>query len=153
MTKEKAPQKGDTMPNALDQVSFTEAPQRIFKNISEYKRVRANIIRALAKGKRSKNLKGDSYIFDRLKVDFSTRYKAEEIWLDHINGHIVLEAPMRKNESKESLQARRMEYHGQLLRQVEAMTSIGIATVYLLLDDNGRKDTRNNRKRNNRKRK
>ena len=134
-------------PGPLDQISFTEAPQRVFKNISEYKRVRANIIRALAKGKRSKHLKGDSYIFDRLKVDFSTRYKAEEIWLDHINGHIVLEAPIQRGESQESLHARRLKYQSQLLTQIEAMTSIGIATVYLLLDENGRKDTRGYRKR------
>ena len=138
------------MPSSLDRISFTETPQRTFKNLSEYKRVRAHILRSLAKGKQSKNSKGDSYIFDRLKVDFSTQYKSEEIWLDHINGHIVLEAPMRKGESKEILQARRMEYHGQLLKQVEAMTSIGIATVYLLLDENGRKDIRSYRKKKTR---
>ena len=136
--------------HALDRVSFTETPQKIFKNLSEYKRVRVNILRALATGTRKKSLKGDSYIFDRLRVDFSTQYKAEEIWLDHINGHIVLEAPMRRSENKESLHFRRLEYQGQLLRQLEAMTSIGITTVYLLLNDEGRKNTKIKRERKSR---
>ncbi|MCY4643045.1 MAG: hypothetical protein OXB88_00340 [Bacteriovoracales bacterium] len=124
----------------LDRLSFSEAPQRVFKSLSQYKRIRSNILRSLAKGKRDKNSHGDSYIFDRLKIDFSTKYKAEEIWLDHVNGHIVLEAPMKRNESKVSLKARRIEYYGAILKQVEAMTSIGITIVYLLLDDQGRKD-------------
>ena len=136
------------MSSKVDRISFSEIPQRVFRNVSEYKRVRANIIQALAKGKRSKKEKGDSYIFDRLKVDFSLRHKAEEVWLDHINGHVVLEAPMRKGESRESLQVRRMEYHGQLLKQVEAMTSIGMATIYALLDDSGRREVKKIRKKN-----
>lgn len=127
------------MTQELDRVNFTEAPQRVFKSLSQYKRVRANIIRALANGRCNKDVQGDSYIFDRLKVEFSTKYKAEEIWLDHVNGHIILEAPQRKNESRESLKARRMEYHSILLKQVEVMTSIGITIIYLLLDDRGRK--------------
>lgn len=128
------------MVNELDRLSFTDSPQRVFKNISQFKRVRINIVRALARGKNHQSSQGGSYIFDRLKIEFSTNYKAEEVWLDHINGHIVLEAPMEKNESKDSLTVRRMEYHGQLLRQVEAMTAIGVTIVYLLLDDQGRKD-------------
>ena len=129
------------MSTDIDKVHFTQSPQRVFKSISHYKTVRANIIRALAKGKLNKKSKGDSYIFDRLKINFSTKNKEEEIWLDHINGHIVLEAPKRMNESKESLKSRRMEYHGQLLRQIEAMTSIGVTIVYLLLNETGRKQS------------
>jgi len=125
--------------NDLDRISFTESPQGVYKSLSQYKRVRANIIRSLARCKKN-NGKGDSFIFDRLKVHFSSKYNAEEIWLDHVNGHIVLEAPLEKGETKESLRARRMEYHGQLLRHIEVMTSIGITTVYLLLDDQGRKE-------------
>ena len=128
------------MAQNLDRISFTETPQRVFKNLSQYKRIRANIVRSLARGRHNKNSQGDSYIFDRIKISFSTKFKAEEIWLDHVNGHIILEAPQRKNESKESLKSRRMEYHGMLLKQVEAMTSIGITLVYLLLDEQGRRD-------------
>ena len=45
---------------------------------------------------------------------------------------------MRKNESKASIQARRLQYYSQLIKQVEAMTSIGVATVFLLLSEYGR---------------
>ena len=123
----------------IDKVKFTEAPERVFKNLSQYKRIRANILLSLAKKKHKKDLKGCAFIFDRIRVSFSTKHKVTEIWLDHINGHIVLEAPKAKNESKISLENRRMQYHSQLLKHVDAMTSVGIATLYLLLNDEGRK--------------
>lgn len=131
------------MKTSLDQIRFNEAPQRTFKNLNEYKCVRTNILKKLAHGKHQKNSKGDSYMFDRLRVDFSTQFKSEEIWLDHINGYIVLQAPMRKSENKDSLSSRRLQYYGQLIKQIESMTAIGVATIFLLLDESGRKQLTN----------
>ena len=50
--------RGGYMPMSLDRISFKEVPQEVFKDLSEYKRVRANILKALAKGKRKKRFKG-----------------------------------------------------------------------------------------------
>ena len=139
----------------IERVGFMETPQKVYKSLSEYKEIRKKILWSLAKGKHNKKSKGESYIFDRLKVVFSTKHKAEEIWLDYINGHIVLEAPKKKNESSASLKSRRMEYYGQLLRQVEAMTSIGVTIVYLLLNKEGKRSLEKSlaRKKTNKKNK
>ena len=52
---------------------------------------------------------------------------------------IVLQVPRGKNESKESLQSRRLVYQGQFIKEIESMTIIGITTLYLFLGEEEKK--------------
>lgn len=120
--------------------SYVDAPKGVFRDVNHYRAVLAGITKALAKGKQGYHSQtSGSYLFDGLQVEFSTRCVEEEIFLDHLNSKIVLRAPKKPRESEKELSMRRIYYLGQLLREVEAMKTIGITQIYLTLREDGRK--------------
>ena len=130
------------MKDKLENISFASPPQRVFRNIEHYKSVRAAILNALSssKGKNHSNGEGSSYLINRLVVKFTDSVEAEEIFLDYQNGRVVLEAPLLPKGSKETESDRRMYYYNNLIRSVEAIATIGITHIYLVLDENGREE-------------
>ena len=127
----------------MEKISYALPPQKVFRDIDHYRLVRASIIKALSpdseKNNGTKRRCGEPYLLSRLVVNFSTETKEEQIYLDYLRGEVVLEAPMTLRESPESLAERRMNYFGSLLRSVEAMTTIGITHIYLVLNNEGRR--------------
>jgi len=121
--------------------SYVKTPEGIFEDIEHYRRVAEKITRALASNRQSTKSPSNSgsSLYDGIRIDFSTQYAEEEIYLDAFASKVVLRAPKKKNESEGSLSARRMHYLQQLLRPVEAMKTIGIAQIYLSLKEEGRK--------------
>lgn len=83
---------------------------------------------------------GNSYLINRLVVKFTDKVEAEEIFIDHQNGRVILEAPHLPKGSKETESDRRMYYFNNLIRSVEAIATIGISHIYLVLDEDGRKE-------------
>ena len=128
----------------IDKISFASPPQKVFRSIEHYKRVRAAILSALASTKSSKNGKhngeSNSYLINRLVVKFTDNVEAEEIFIDYENGRIVLEAPLESKESGSNETERRMYYYSNLIRSVDAIATIGITHIYLVLDDDGRRE-------------
>lgn len=122
--------------------SYVKTPEGIFEDIEHYRRVAEKITKALAANRhssKSSSSNSGSSLYDGIRIDFSTQYTEEEIYLDAFASKIVLRAPRKKNESESSLSARRLHYLQQLLRPVEAMKTIGIAQIYLSLKEEGRK--------------
>ena len=117
-----------SIPNYLD------LPTGIFEDIQHYKKVANNMIKALAKESDS-----TSYLFDGLKVEFKKEQTHESILFDHLNSKIVVQAPIKPNESEEILRKRTMLYHMELLKSVEQMKVHGISSIYLVLSEEGRK--------------
>ena len=130
------------MKDKTDKISYTSPPQKVFRNIEHYKKVRSAIINALSNAKGKGQLGGEtnSYLLNRLVVKFTDSVEAEEIYIDYQNGRVVLEAPIFSKESEQSETDRRMYYHSNLIRSVEALATIGITHVYLVLDDEGRRE-------------
>jgi len=127
------------MKNKLDKISYAEPPQKVFRDIEHYKKVRAAITKALSTTKTQRKSNEDSsYLLNRLVIQFSSKFEEEQIYLDYANGQVILEAPKGAHESKSSLSQRRMSYYGNLIRSVEAMATIGITHIYLVLEDEGR---------------
>jgi len=127
------------MKSKLDKISYAEPPQKVFRDIEHYKKVRAAITKALSTSKARRTTSGESsYLLNRLVIQFSSKFEEEQIYLDYANGQVVLEAPRDARESKSSLSQRRMSYYGNLIRSVEAMATIGITHIYLVLEDAGR---------------
>ena len=120
--------------------SYVNAPLGVFRDINHYRNVVAGIVMGLARGasRKSRHAASNSYLFDRLVVEFSSECKAEDILLDHFNSTVVLRAPKRKNESRKSLFERRMMYLGALIHEVEAMKAVGITQIYLAIKPAGR---------------
>ena len=73
--------------------------------------------------------------------------KEEALYIDHLNSRLVLQAPKKKNISAATQLERRLYYLGQLLRQVEAMRTIGVAHVFLTIRPEGRERMRKRRKK------
>lgn len=121
--------------------SYVKTPSGVFDDIEHYRVVAERITKALAANRQSRNSKSTagSSLYEGIRVEFSTQYKEEEIYLDAFASKIVLKAPKRRGESETSLHARKMHYLEQLLRPVEAMKSIGISQIYLALKEEGRK--------------
>lgn len=130
------------MKEKIEKISFASPPQRVFRNIEHYKRVRTAILNALSNSKPKGNHNGESssYLINRLVVKFTDNVEAEEIHIDHQNGRVVLEAPIHSKESDQSETDRRMYYYSNLIRSVEAIATIGITHIYLVLDEEGRKE-------------
>lgn len=126
----------------LEKISFASPPQKVFRNIEHYKKVRTAILSALSNSKGNGRPKGEnsSYLINRLVVKFTKSVEAEEVFIDYENGRIVLEAPMLPKESDQNETDRRMYYYNNLIRSVEAIATIGITHIYLVLDDEGRKE-------------
>ncbi|MGE3682325.1 MAG: hypothetical protein AB7G93_11425 [Bdellovibrionales bacterium] len=128
----------------LEKISFASPPQKVFRNIEHYKKVRAAILSALSNsrsgGGGKRNGETASYLINRLVVKFTDSVDAEEIFIDYENGRVVLEAPILKGESDQNETDRRMYYYNNLIRSVEAIATIGITHIYLVLDDEGRKE-------------
>ena len=126
----------------LEKISFASPPQKVFRNIEHYKKVRAAILSALSNSKKSGKHNGESssYLINRLVVKFTDSVDAEEIFIDYENGRVVLEAPKLPDESEQNETDRRMYYYNNLIRSVEAIATIGITHIYLVLDDEGRKE-------------
>lgn len=127
----------------LEKISFASPPERVFRNIEHYKKVRSAILSALSSSKNGngrRNSESSSYLINRLVVKFTKSVEAEEIFIDYENGRVVLEAPPLPNESEQSETDRRMYYYNNLIRSVEAIATIGITHIYLVLDDEGRKE-------------
>lgn len=127
----------------LEKISFASPPEKVFRNIEHYKKVRSAILTALssAKGGNGKrNGESSSYLINRLVVKFTKSVDAEEIFIDYENGRVVLEAPPLPDESEQNQTDRRMYYYNNLIRSVEAIATIGITHIYLVLDDEGRKE-------------
>lgn len=130
----------------LDKISFASPPQKVFRNIEHYKRVRSAILSALSNSKvkgGKHNGESSSYLINRLVVKFTDSVEAEEIFIDYENGRVVLEAPILPSESTQNETDRRMYYYNNLIRSVEAIATIGITHIYLVLDDEGRKELEN----------
>ena len=102
------------------------------------KHVRTSIIRALTKGKSKGRKPGPSFLIDRLVVDISTKYQREELWIDYENSKIVLEVPKLFGDTKEAIRLKKESYYSNMLRSVEALATIGITHIYLVLDEKGR---------------
>ena len=130
------------MKEKIEKISFASPPQRVFRNIEHYKKVRAAILNALSnsKSKGQNNGESSSYLINRLVVKFTDSVDAEEIYIDYQNGRVVLEAPLHSKESDQSETDRRMYYYNNLIRSVEAIATIGITHIYLVLDEEGRKE-------------
>ncbi len=130
------------MKGKLEEISFATPPQKIFRNIEHYKRVRTAILKALlnSKVRGTQKESNSSFLISRLVVRFTNSIKAEEIFIDYRNGCVVLEAPKPEDDSPKELTDRRMYYFSSLVRSVEAIATIGITHVYLVLDDKGRKE-------------
>lgn len=127
----------------LEKINLASPPQKVFRNIEHYKRVRTAILNALSNSKTKggkHNAEGSSYLINRLVVNFTDRVEAEEIFVDYPNGQVILEAPKVPNESGKNETDRRMYYFNNLIRSVEAIATIGITHIYLVLDDEGRKE-------------
>lgn len=126
----------------LEKISFASPPQKVFRNIEHYKMVRAAILSALSNSKGRGRPKGESssYLINRLVVKFTNSVEAEEIFIDYENGRVVLEAPLLKKQSDQNETDRRMYYYNNLIRSVEAIATIGITHIYLVLDDDGRRE-------------
>lgn len=127
----------------LEKISFASPPQKVFRNIEHYKKVRAAILSALSSSKNGNakhNGESSSYLINRLVVKFTDSVEAEEIFIDYENGRVVLEAPKLPDESEQNETDRRMYYYNNLIRSVEAIATIGITHIYLVLDDEGRKE-------------
>ena len=121
--------------------SYTEIPEGVFRDINHYKKVLTNITKALARGRgqsKSRNSDG-SYLFDGIEVEFDSKIDNEQIYLDYHRSKIVLKAPKVSRESKDVKRKRIMYYHGELLKSVEAMKTIGITTIFLVISESGRK--------------
>ena len=127
----------------LEKISFTSPPQKVFRNIEHYKKVRAAILSALSNskgGSGKRNGESSSYLINRLVVKFTNSVEAEEIFIDYENGRVVLEAPPLPDESEQSQTDQRMYYYNNLIKSVDAIATIGITHIYLVLDDEGRKE-------------
>lgn len=127
----------------LEKISFASPPQKVFRNIEHYKKVRSAILGALSNSKAGngkRNGESSSYLINRLVVKFTKSVEAEEIFIDYENGRVVLEAPPLPDESEQNQTDRRMYYYNNLIRSVEAIATIGITHIYLVLDDDGRKE-------------
>jgi hypothetical protein len=121
--------------------SYVKIPEGVFDDIDHYRIVVERVTRALSSEgqKRRSNFAARSCLYEGIRVEFSQSMREEEVVLDAFNSKIVLRAPKRKGESIASLTARRMEYLKELLRPVEAMRTIGVAQIYLVLKAEGRK--------------
>ena len=137
------------MKEKIEKISFASPPQRVFRNIEHYKKVRAAILNALSnsKAKGQKNGESSSYLINRLVVRFTDSVEAEEIYIDYQNGRVVLEAPLQSKDSDQGETERRMYYFNNLIRSVEAIATIGITHIYLVLDEEGRKELESQRKK------
>lgn len=121
--------------------NYAKTPEGVFDDIDHYRKVAERITKALAANRdrsRSSVAPGSS-LYEGIRIEFSTQYSDEEIFLDNFESKIVLRAPKKKGESEDSLRTRRLYYFEQLLHSVEAMKTTGIATIYLTLKDTGRK--------------
>jgi hypothetical protein len=127
------------MEKTLPEISYAHPPQKIFRSVEHYRAVRTAILNALSTKKAKTSSKNESYMINRLVVSFTARVKHEEIYIDHINGQVVLEAPLIKKETTEHQKQRRLSYLSNLVRSVEAISTIGITHIYLTLDDKGRR--------------
>lgn len=121
--------------------TFVKTPAGVFEDVEHYRVVAKHITKALASAGHNRNSGSSpgSSLYEGIRIEFSTDYQEEEVFLDAFSSKVVLRAPKKKGESATSLQARRMHYIEQLLRPVEAMKTIGIAQVYLSLKEEGRK--------------
>lgn len=138
------------MDKALVEINYAHPPQRVFRNVEHYRLVRAAILNALSKTRAKKTAPHESYLINRLVINFTSRVKSEEIFIDYLNGQVVLEAPILKKETSEEQKNRRLAYLSNLLRSVEAIATIGIAHIYLVLSDEGRKDLEKKKKQTSR---
>jgi len=121
--------------------SYTEIPEGVFRDINHYKKVLSNITKALSRGRAQTKTRSSngSYLFDGIEVEFDSKVENEQIYLDYQRSKIVLKAPRIPRESKEMKRKRIMYYHGELLKSVEAMKTIGITTIFLVISETGRK--------------
>ncbi len=121
--------------------SFVKIPEGVFEDIEHYRSVAEGVTRALAAARHTRHSPSSSgsSLYEGIRIEFSTQYQEEEIFLDAYSSKVILRAPKKKGEPASSLQVRRMHYLEQLLRPVEAMKTIGIAQIYLSLKEEGRK--------------
>jgi hypothetical protein len=116
-------------------INYLTTPMGVYRDIEEYKTVFQELTQALFNTKK----KGSYfYLYDGIKIEFSPKYKEEEIVLDLAQSKIILRAPRKKYESSQILSERRMQYLTQLMQSVEAMKTIGITQIYLTLTDEGK---------------
>ncbi len=128
--------------------SYTNSPKGVFRDIDHYRVILANVTKALVKGSRDgKRSSASSYLFDTLHVEFSVHYATEELFLDHLNSKIILRAPKKARETEKDLLTRRMFYIGHLMREVEAMKTIGVTQIYLALQTSGRQKLEQQRRK------
>lgn len=116
-------------------------PEGVFDSLEHYRTVAQRVTLALAgrSSKANSSKTTGSSLYDGIRIDFSPKYKKEEIFLDNYESKIVLLAPQSKDEPEASLRARTMYYYQMLLPAVEAMKSSGISYIYLSLKSEGRK--------------
>lgn len=122
--------------------SFLKPAEGVFEDIEHYRAVAGCISRALAitgRKKRSPISVPGSALYDGFRVEFSSSFKEEEIYLDNFASKVILRAPKRRGESQASLHKRRMFYLEHLVRSAEAMKTTGIAYIYLSLKEEGRR--------------
>lgn len=142
------------MSERLEKIDFVNVPQKVFQSLEHFKRVRAAIISALSiSSGRKKGEKQSSYLINRMVVKFTDEVDAEEISIDYENGRIVLEAPKVAKNSQMSETDLRLYYYSNLIKYVEAMATIGITHIYLVLDDDGRKEVDGQKSKSRKKKK
>lgn len=122
----------------LLETTFLEPPQRIFRDVEHYGLVRSAILSALGGKNKAPSLSGNSYLIDRLVINFTTKVETEEIYIDYLNSRIILDAPIIINESRPNQDRRRLEYLSILVKSVEAIVTTGVSHIYLALCDEGR---------------
>ena len=127
------------MDKSLVEINYAHPPQKVFRDVEHYRIVRAAILNALSKSRARKTAAPESYLVNRLVINFTSKVKSEEIFIDFLSGQVVLEAPVLKKETSEEQKNRRLAYLSNLLRSVEAIATIGITHIYLALSDEGRK--------------
>lgn len=130
----------------IDDLKFPEylTPHKnVFKDANHYRIVIRALTKALIKqGRHNKyEAKGnsDSALFDGIIIDFSTKCKWMEVFLDHLNNKIVLIVPKTPKEKISSLKERAIKYQKEFLPSIEAMRTRGLTEIYLTLEIGGRK--------------
>lgn len=122
----------------LPEITFLDQPLGIFRDVEHYGKVRSAILRALTDDKKTSSFSGNSFLIDRLIVNFTSKVETEEIFIDYLNSRIILEAPIMLNEARDGQNRRRLEYLSVLVKSVESIVTTGVSHIYLSLCDEGR---------------